>query len=333
MDKKFLAYVLVDPRTNMPRYVGITNRSLKARLAGHLNDIYNRPDLNKHKTAWFKQILLEGLMPRIEQIAELPSLKALKQFEIDYIKENREKYDLINQTPGGDWVGFNAHSRESILKKKTTRAIVQYNILGEKIAEFEMTEDVARTYNMRPKACSHITQCCKGTRKQAYGYVWRYRGEELGDISDIDPRSASFNKIVQYSLNGERLSEYDSYIEASRKIGDNSHGANIKACCLGEQKTCKGYVFQLEPTFVYFDQEKYENVMRSAKNIYINRSNCKSKVRKYSLDGKFIQEFSSLLEAARSINLTNGRHRIKECCENLRDNYKGFFWKYAEGAL
>lgn len=58
--KNYLAYVLVDPNTNIPRYVGITTRSLSKRFAGHMRDIYNRPNLNPHKTNWFKKLLQGG---------------------------------------------------------------------------------------------------------------------------------------------------------------------------------------------------------------------------------------------------------------------------------
>ena len=111
--------------------------------------------------------------------------------------------------------GFNAWSREAILKKERTRAVEQYNILGEKISEYEIMEDIGRALNLKSKACTHITQCCKGKRRHAYGYIWRYKGESLGDISDINPKSLHFNKLVQYDLEGNRIAEYDSYKEAS----------------------------------------------------------------------------------------------------------------------
>ena len=110
-------------------------------------------------------------MPVIQQIAEFDTVEEMKQFEIDYITQYKEKYKLINQTPGGDWISPQTHSRETILKKKNTRAVVQWNVLGEKIAEYEIMEDIARTYNMREKACSHITGCCKHHRNNAYGYL------------------------------------------------------------------------------------------------------------------------------------------------------------------
>lgn len=81
----------------------------------------------------------------------------MKQFEIAYIKKYKIKYKLINQTEGGDHLGFRAYSRESILKRKATKAVVQYNVLGEKVAEYEIMEDIAREFHLKEKACSHIT--------------------------------------------------------------------------------------------------------------------------------------------------------------------------------
>lgn len=62
----YKAYVLIDPTTNIPRYVGITTRSLGERFSGHLSDIYNRPNLNPHKTNWFKKLMRGGKMPIIK---------------------------------------------------------------------------------------------------------------------------------------------------------------------------------------------------------------------------------------------------------------------------
>lgn len=115
--KNYLAYVLVDPNTNIPRYIGITTRSLSQRFVGHMQDVYNRPNLNPHKTNWFKKLLKGGQIPRIELVKECNSIEELKQFEIEYIKNHKEDYKLINMTPGGDWIGEHTHSRETILKK------------------------------------------------------------------------------------------------------------------------------------------------------------------------------------------------------------------------
>lgn len=113
----------------------------------------------------------QNKLPIIQQIAEFDTEFEMKQFEIEYIKLHKTEYKLVNLTKGGDYFSEYTYSREAILKKKNTRAVTQYNILGEKIADYEIMEDIGRIFNLRNKACSHITQCCKGIRKVAYGYI------------------------------------------------------------------------------------------------------------------------------------------------------------------
>ena len=332
-EKQFKAYVLIDPNTNIPRYVGITSKSIKVRFAGHMKDIYQRPELNPHKTAWFKKLMQGGQLPEIKQIAEFDNEADMKQFEKDYIKKYKEQYNLINQTPGGDYVGFRAHDRSVILKKSTTRPIVQYNVLGEKIAEFEITEDVKREYNLKGKACSHITQCCRGKRKNAYGYIWRYKGDPFGDILANDPTSMAFNKVVQYDLNMNRIAEYDDYRSASAAIGDKSDGSNIRSVVIGNQNQCKNFYFQLEPIYVYFDQKLYENTIKNFllvdKTQFKTSNKYSKKVLMYDLNNNFEKEFLSLSEA--SVYLTGtakNRHNVRKCCDGKLIQYKNKIFKY-----
>jgi hypothetical protein len=330
--KKFKAYVLVDPETNVPRYVGITTRTLQQRFAGHMNDINNRPTLNPHKTNWFHKLMRGGKLPRIEQVAEFDNEVDMKQFEIDYIQKYKDVYNLINQTLGGDSPGFRMFTRESILKRSNIRPIVQYNVLGEKIAEFEMTEDAAREYNFKDKACSHITQCCKGTRHSAYGYIWRYKDEPLGNISTLNPRSLEFNKLVQYDLNGNRIAEYDSYMKASEAIGDHSKGANISAVALGKQNTCKGYYFQVEPTYVYFDQKLFDEAYSNFRKVKQPICERGFSVDKLDMDGNYLETYNSLSDASeKTYGTKNSRKKIKECLEG-RDSFKGYKWRFSINA-
>lgn len=330
--KKYKAYVLVDPITEIPRYVGITQRSLRERFSGHMSDIYNRPELNPHKTNWFKKLLKGGKIPRIEQIAEFDTEEEMKQFEMDYIKKYKDTYKLINQTIGGDYLGFRSHTRDTILKKKSTRAVTQYNILGEKIADYEIMEDIMRTLKLRDKACSHITQCCKGKRNHAYGYIWRYKEDELGDISNINPKSLYFNKLVQYDAEGNRIAEYNSYAEASEAIGDKSKGGNIASVVNGKQVSCKGYTFQVEPIYCYFSQELFDKVYSQNWTPKIEKFNNRGKtVSQIDLNGNVVATYNSILAAAEAITGKPGgssaRNHISNCCKDKTKTYKNFYWK------
>ena len=52
----------------------------------------------------------------------------------------------------------------------------------------------------------------------------------------------------------------------------------------------------------------------------------RKRVQKFLLDGKFIEEYISLSEAARQNNISSAC--ICECCKGKRKSAKGFRWKY-----
>lgn len=328
-NKQYLAYVLIDPITNIPRYIGITTRSLEIRFLGHMNDVRRRPKLNPHKTNWFNKLLYLGKIPKIKLIKQCNSLEELKQFEIDYIKKYKTKYNLINLTVGGDMPGENAWSRETILKKSNIRPIIQYNILGEKIQEYDIIQDAVKALNLKYNAGSHITQCCKGYRKYAYGYIWRYKGEDLGDISNINPRSLDLNYLVQYdSKTKERLNTFTSATSAATAIGiKSSH--NIFSVISRNQKTCGGYFWKLEPKFIYFNQELFDSIYSSD---FQNKSKSNTGIHVicYDLSGKELSKFNSISEAAKTMYPTMSgaaRKYITKCCKGILLEYKGLKWK------
>lgn len=236
-------YVLKDPTNYQIRYVGITTKSLQERLNGHLSDIKNRPDLNYHKISWLRKLNRKGLIPIIEEIAEFNTIEEAKEYEIEYIAKYKDEYDLTNATIGGDHPGYRIHSRKSILKKKTTRAITQYDIFGGKIAEYEMIEDAVRALGL--SSGSKLTMCCRGKRPNAHGYVWRYKGNDFG-IAVNNPNSLDFCDLIQLDLEGNEIARFDSYLVASAAVGDCSKGGNIAACVMGRQNTCKGFKWKVE---------------------------------------------------------------------------------------
>ena len=52
--KSVFIYILIDPRSGKPRYLGKTSNT-KRRLARHLRDVYAAERLT-HKVCWLKQL-------------------------------------------------------------------------------------------------------------------------------------------------------------------------------------------------------------------------------------------------------------------------------------
>ena len=78
------------------------------------------------------------------------------------------------RTAGGFvWRYRGAKTHEDIEKVKPyKRGVLQYEKDGKLIREFESVAEASR--HVCASANAHIIECCKGLRKTAYGYIWRY---------------------------------------------------------------------------------------------------------------------------------------------------------------
>lgn len=330
--EKFIykGYILTDPFTNIPRYVGITKTSPEKRFASHMRQAITGNFVNSNKCNWILEIVSKGSLPILNTIYETTSEEEICNFEMNYIKNYKKLYNLTNILNGGQTTSDSAiiasHSRDVIINKSNTRPIIQYNIYGEKIAEYDITEDAARELNL--SSASKITMCCKKNRLAAHGYIWRYKSDPYIDLSLLDPNNIQFNIICQYDLNNKFIQSFETYKAASEAIGDKSSGGNIKSVIEGSQKTCKGYIFKLQPNFIYFnsdlrDKIKYNPVSNLSKSKGTSILMCD--IEKENI----VKEFESISKAAQYINGNmSGRKIIKECCDGIRNEYKNYKWKY-----
>lgn len=70
---------------------------------------------------------------------------------------------------------YNVNYGDGINKRKLKRSIKikQYDLNGNYIKTWDSINDAIRCYNGNTQIC----QCCKGKRKQANGYKWKYADE------------------------------------------------------------------------------------------------------------------------------------------------------------
>lgn len=58
------------------------------------------------------------------------------------------------------------------VKKTCSKPVLQYTIDGEFIKEWPSASEAARQLGYHQ---SNISACCRGEKKQAYGYIWKYK--------------------------------------------------------------------------------------------------------------------------------------------------------------
>lgn len=109
MDNKVaLIYLLLDPRSNAIRYVGLTRQSLANRLKAHLSH-----KGKTHRSMWIQSLVALGLKPVIELVRPVPVKEgpAAEILEIRFRKE--AGCDLVNLTTGGEGTWGHSHTVEA----------------------------------------------------------------------------------------------------------------------------------------------------------------------------------------------------------------------------
>lgn len=99
--------------------------------------------------------------------------------------------------------------------------------------------------------------------------------------------------IIQYDLKGNFLNRYDSITDAANSLKKENISA-IRNCCMRRIKSAYNFLWKFEDDDTTIEELVYDFNL-SGKGQY-------KKVEQYDLNGKFISEFDSCREAARSIN-------------------------------
>lgn len=149
----------------------------------------------------------------------------------EYIFNYQNRYDEIIQPFIDTYVPIKKQKKQPLGTK-----VYKYDLDGNYICEYLSMAQAARECGSLN--ASHISQCCNFERKLAFGFQWRtYATNKIEKYRYINSNRKS---VLQYTLTGEFLKEYDSVMEAGDQF--NKHAfKHISGCCLGEQKTAYGY--------------------------------------------------------------------------------------------
>lgn len=140
-------YVLVDPASLEPRYVGKTSRTLQRRLSDHIRDA--KKNGKSHRANWIRQVLARGDLPQIEAIEcglwSPDNINLRERYWIANLRQLGVK--LTNMTDGGDGGAMpytDTHKAKIGEASRRNWSIAEYrDNLVTKMSEYWATNDRA----------------------------------------------------------------------------------------------------------------------------------------------------------------------------------------------
>ena len=197
------------------------------------------------------------------------------------------------------------------IDKTKHRAIIQYDLLGSKIREWESSNAIEKELGFKRMP---IHNGCRGCCKTVHGFIWRYV-DERGKIVPIliTPIKRTEKPVIQYTLQGIKVHRWSSARQVKNQAGFNSQ--MITDCCDKNTTSAYGFVW------------KYEEDANPIDFIEISSRNKKLKpVIQYDLTWTEVARFNSAAEASKSLGIHQSS--ISDCCRGKTFLTHWFHFKY-----
>lgn len=209
---------------------------------------------------------------------------------IDFVK----RIDTYNLSVGGKVPQYE-HSRE----------IAQYTLEGKFIRIWDSIQEAEQKLNL-----NSIIANLRGKTKYCGNFQWKYYN---GDTNNISPVIKKEKSVYQFDLQGNLLKCWKSISEASRQFpNSNSARVSISEVCLNRRNQAFGYFWSFK--------NKFE--LKLNKNFV--------PVAKYNDQGKFLESYSSITEAAK-LNGIKTSANIIAAIKGTQKRCGGFRWRYFYG--
>lgn len=168
---------------------------------------------------------------------------------IDGVRYNNNIDNLEWVTPSENAI----HARKNgLIGVQKCRPVRQYNLNGEWMMSFESASEAARQCGCDQ---SKITEVCRGNRRVAGNYQWRYEDLQLEKLDPVPLPSCTKKKVAQYTKNGKLVAIHESYSAAAKAVNGTSSAISRICSNTPGLHTHKGFIWKIVDDIV---QEELE---------------------------------------------------------------------------
>ena len=298
-------YIILNDIHHELVYVGQTTTTLnrrwnehKAQMKKHSNTDCLHNAMEKYGIEHFAMDFLE--MVQDENKESL--IEILDQREKHYINIFNSYKNGYNATRGG---------RDGVDHQK--RSVIKYDLDGNIVKCYESVDCLKKEFD----SVSTIYDCCLGNAKYAYGYIWRYTGDNFdkfplpteNEKEEAIIRAKALMPIDKYDYKGNKILTYKNANDAA--YNENVSRKKIVACCTGRNVYCNMYIFR-------FYTDRFDS--------YATTTNKPKVVEQYDINGNFIAVYESVRQAGKILNIPH--QAITGVCRGEHKTSYGYKWSF-----
>ena len=242
--------------------------------------------------------------------------------DISYSKEFM--HELCEKCNSLEEIGFMLHISKETVKKCllqygllenfmskrnfNTTPVLQYDANDNFIKEWPCIQDAQNSLKIY-----HIGMVCKGKRKSAGGFKWRYKDTKITFPEKQEEQKLQTPSILQYDIDGNFIREFSTIEEASEI--SKTHKTSIVLCLQGKRTQAGNYLWRYKEgeVLTQIDIPKISYVDSTPVLMFDDKENV-------------LQEFSSIKEAAEFIGISQSC--ISQCVRGTLKSCGGYIWRY-----
>lgn len=199
---------------------------------------------NKHKNFSVHRLVAKAFIPNPENKPEVNHIDGNKQNNMVNNLEWCTRSENLKHAYNSKLKICTKKHRETAkyqCKKNFNKKILQYDLNGDFIKEWNSITEASNFYNI---SISCISQCCQGITKSAYKYIWRYKTPNFPLKISSCTKQYRCVSVLQYNFQYVFIKEYKSLTDASQKTNINI--SHISDCIRGKRKTAGGYMWKIK---------------------------------------------------------------------------------------
>jgi hypothetical protein len=209
-------------------------------------------------------------------------------------------------------------------RKPSGKPVFQFDINGKFITRYPSVRKAARILNISRKT---ISACAERKYKTSGGFQWRYQDDPIfkSGIGSIEPLKTIHHSVpvIQFELSGKYIREYPSAADAAKTTGLSSF--SIYKCLGGKTQTACGYQWR------YKNDPAFKEGIKNMQSLESIRKVLRKPVLQFNLKGKFIRQFSTIVEAAHILNIP--AKNIGRCVNGKSRLAYGYQWRSANDPI